>query len=344
MPFAHCRPILDIVAMRPHCRILFIVTVLAALGAQLAAGHTQGALQQATLRLDWLPSGQQVPFYLAKARGYYANAGIDLQILDGKGSASTVQAIASNSDTFGFASLDTAALLASKGAAIVAVMGITQKSPNAVLALAGTGIRRPQDLIGKQVALVPDGAAAKLFPSLLKANNIGQDSVKIVQVGYATLYSTLLQNNADAIVAFDIDGIKVEQKHPIEPPMLYADYGLNSLGAGVIVNKKIFSENPELVRKFLVATVKGVADTVKDPEAATKALVEIRPEADSGTILSGAKLTESHLYTKDSEGHPIGWIARQDWDETAEVLKTSFGASASADFSSFYTNDYLPKQ
>jgi NitT/TauT family transport system substrate-binding protein len=334
---------LDGLAMGSRRGFIAFVGVLISLFAQLAVGHTQPALQPATLRLDWLPSGQQVPFYLAKARGYYADAGIDLRILDGKGSAATVQAIASNADMFGFASLDTAALLASKGAGIVAVMGITQKSPNAVIALAGTGIRRPQDLVGKQVALVPDGAAAKLFPSLLRVNGIAADSIKVVQVGYATLYSTLLQHNADAIVAFDIDGVKVEQKHPIEPPMLYADYGLNSLGAGIIVNKKTLAEEPDLVRKFLLATVKGVADTVKDPQAATKALLEIRSEADPATILGGAKLTEGHLFTKNSQGHPIGWIAKEDWEATAEVLKASFGAAADADFSSFYTNDYLPK-
>ncbi len=90
-------------------------------------------------------------------------------------------------------------------------------------------------------------APAKLFPSLLKINNIAPDSVKIVQVGYATLYSTLLQGNANAIVAFDIDGVKVATKHP--------------------------------------ATAQGVADTVKDPEAATKALVEIRTESDPVMIL-----------------------------------------------------------
>jgi NitT/TauT family transport system substrate-binding protein len=323
---------------RSTALVLALATVL------LASGQARSQPQQATLRLDWLPSGQQVPFYLAKARGYYAEAGIDLQILDGKGSGATAQAIASNADTFGFASLDTAALLASKGAPIVAVMGITQKSPNAVLALAGSGIRRPQDLIGKQVALVPDGAAAKLFPMLLKANGIAQDSLKMVQVGYATLYSTLLQGHANAIVAFDIDGLKVEQQRPIEPPMLYADFGVNSLGGGIIVSRKTLAENPELVRRFLAATTKGVAATLADPQAATKALVEARAEADPAMILGGAKLTEPHLFTQNSRGHTIGWIAKVDWDATAEILRAAFDAAPNADFSGFYTNDYLPER
>src|SRR5262245_56652713 len=65
----------------------------------------QATLQPATLRLDWLASGYHVPFFLALERGYYREHGIDLQIADGKGSTTTIQVVASGSDTFGAANL-----------------------------------------------------------------------------------------------------------------------------------------------------------------------------------------------------------------------------------------------
>src|SRR5579872_7057368 len=103
----------------------------------LIAGSTHAAaqakLEPATLRLDWLASGYHVPFFLALERGYYRDQGIDLQIFDGKGSTTTIQVVASGTDTFGAANLTTMTLGIARGLPLVAVAGLIQKSPDSVI-------------------------------------------------------------------------------------------------------------------------------------------------------------------------------------------------------------------
>ncbi|RVA19209.1 hypothetical protein EN935_34905, partial [Mesorhizobium sp. M7D.F.Ca.US.004.03.1.1] len=271
----------------------------------------------------------------------YKEAGLDVELLDGKGSGSTVQAVGAGVDTFGFASLDTMALLASKGQPVVAVAGIIQKSPNALISLEGNAVSKPADLVGRKVGLVPDGAAARLFPQLLKVNNIDASKVEVVQLGYFTLYGALLQGQVDAIVAFNIDGPKVAKQKPTAPPLLYADFGLNSLGAGIMTNTKTVAEEPELVGKFVKATLKGLEDTVTDPAAAAKAITDARPDADSALILAGTQLTKHHLHTLKSEENAAGVMTEADWLETKKVLVDAFGMAPDTDVAKLYTNRFV---
>jgi NitT/TauT family transport system substrate-binding protein len=301
------------------------------------------AAEKVTVRLDWLPSGQQAPFYIAKARGFYKEQDLEVELLDGKGSGSTIQAVGSNLDTFGFASLDAMALLASKGIPVVAVGCITQKSANAVISLAEKPISELADLVGKKIGLVPDGAAARLFPALLKHNNINSKDVEVIQLGYSTIYSALLQGHVDGVIAYDVDGSKVNKVRATAKPLLYADFGLNTLGAGIIVNAQTLKDRPDLVARFTKATMKGVEATVADPLDAGKAITDARADAEAGLILDSVQLAKDHLHTPASEGKPTGFMADADWEVTKKILVEAFDLPPDTDVSKFYTNEFIGK-
>jgi NitT/TauT family transport system substrate-binding protein len=98
-----------------RARVIGIAVACVVCTSLPGVASAQATLQSATLRLDWLASGYHVPFFLALDRGYYREQGIDLQIADGKGSTTTIQVIASGSDTFGTANLSTMALGIARG-------------------------------------------------------------------------------------------------------------------------------------------------------------------------------------------------------------------------------------
>jgi hypothetical protein len=90
-------------------------------GQAMLSGHAM-ADDQASLRLNWIIYGFHTPFYLGLQRGYYKQQGIDLTIGEGKGSASTVQVVASGGDTFGLSDSSSIITGAVRGAAVRAVM------------------------------------------------------------------------------------------------------------------------------------------------------------------------------------------------------------------------------
>jgi NitT/TauT family transport system substrate-binding protein len=323
--------------------ILLAGCLLAAfVGTHRAAAQN---LEHVTVRLDWLAGADHTSIFLAAARGYYKEKGIDIEINDGKGSVGTIQAVGAGSDMIGLASLSQVAIAIGKGVPLISIAGIVQKAPDAVIALKGTGILKPKDIEGKRWALIPDDSGARIFPAFAAANGIDMSKVQKIQVSYSTIYSVLLQGNADFITGWATsEALKIGKQKPIEPPIVFSDYGVNSLGTGIFVTKETAAKREKLLRDFLEATVRGAEETEKDPAAGVDAIMKMRPSSDRAVIADEYAMLPPYLHTKNSAGHGYGWMAKADWDQTREILQKYFDLHANLEVAQFYTNEYLPKQ
>ncbi len=321
--------------------IFFSVGMLAGL-VRPASAQT---LEPATLRLDWLASGYHAPFFLALERGYYRDQGIDLQILDGKGSTTTIQVVASGSETFGAANLTTMALGVAKGMPLVAVAGLIQKSPDSIISLADSGIKSPKDIVGRRGGFVATSASDRLFPAFAKAAGIDGRKVNRIQIESSARYSVLLQGNADFVIGWSFtDAFKINKLKPVSPPLLFADYGVNVLSVGIVVSKDTLAKRETLVRRFLAATVRGMEDTIKSPEAAVDAVLKLRSGADREALLAGTSKLKDFIHTKSSETLPLGVMADEDWQSGHRILVEYLGMSDAVAANQLYTNAYLPDQ
>jgi NitT/TauT family transport system substrate-binding protein len=305
----------------------------------------QTRLEQATLRLDWLASGYHVPFFLALERGYYREKGVDLQIFDGKGSTTTIQVVASGADTFGAANLSTMALGVARGIPLVAVAGLIQKSPDSVISLAGAGINAPKDIEGKRGGFVPTSASDRIFPAFAKSAGVDIQKITKLQMQSSARYSVLLDGNADFVIGWSFtDAYKIGRQKPIAPPILFADYGVNILSIGVVVSKETLAKRAPLVKGFLAATVKGIEEAIRSPGAAVEATMKVRPDADRDALLEAAKKLGLYVRTANGASLPLGWMAKQDWEESRRILVTYLEMSESLPADSLYTNSFLPDQ
>jgi NitT/TauT family transport system substrate-binding protein len=315
------------------CAVLAISTVSAA---------AQG-LEKVTLRLDYLLNGYHGPFFLALDRGYYKQQGIDLQIFDGRGSTTTFQVVASGVDTFGLANLAALPVAISKGVPLIAIGALIQKSPDAVLSLAGRNINIPKDLEGKRGAFVPTGAGDRLFPAFAKANNIDLGKISNVSIASEARFSVLLQGNADFVVAWALgDAYRINKQRPIAPPMLFADHGVPMLGTGLFITKDTAANRPALVKRFMAATVRGVQEAIEDPAAAVASTVKFRSDGDPGIMLVGMMGVVKYIRTPNSANMPLLAMAKADWDATTNNLVNYLGLSGALKSDAFYTNAFLP--
>jgi NitT/TauT family transport system substrate-binding protein len=334
------RPLVTPVAA---CVTAFLLAVLALPGSTRPAS-AQPALHPATLRLDWLASGYHTPFFLALERGYYRAAGIDLQIADGKGSTTTIQTVASGSDTFGAANLSTMALGIARGMPLVAIAGLIQKSPDSVISLAGAGINSPKDMEGKRGGFVPTSASDRIFPAFAKSAGIDMQKIIKLQMESSARYSILLQGNADFVIGWSFtDAYKIGRQKPIAPPILFADYGVNMLSVGIVVNKETLEKQGALVKGFLAGTVRGIEETLQAPEAAVNATIKLRPGADRDALLEAAGKLGQFLHTKNSAAKPAGWMSPEDWDESRRILIEYLGMKETVSADALFTNAYLPR-
>ena len=276
-----------------------------ALALSLSPVQAQTAKPQdkVTLMLNWYLYSEHAPFFLGKERGFYADEGIDLDIQEGRGSAVTAQAVAAKSATFGYIDVTTMIKAAAKGAPLKSTGVLFQLSPMSVMGFADKNIRTPKDIIGKTVATTPGDSMSQIWPLFLKVNNIKPEQVKIVSGDGQTKLNAVMSGQADLLLGYVMDqAIKLQDAtgKPVYP-IRFADSGINQISSGIVTNKNLLTENPDLVKRFMRASTRAAEAAEKSPEAAVDAMLKANPKAGvRDTLIVGMKQSVALYHTKDT--------------------------------------------
>ena len=316
--------------------------MLAALCACAAAGaHAADAV---SFRLNWYLGGLHVPFYYGKEKGYYAAEGIDITINEGRGSANTVQVVAAGSDTFGLADSSSVIATAAKGADIKSVMSLLNSTGFSVVSLAETGIKTPKDLEGKRLAVSPGDPLGQLFQALAAYNKLDMSKITLVQVDPAAKVVAVLEKKADGLLGGADDQYFLIKQRGLQPAALrYADNGANIVGMTIVTKTDLIKSNPDLVRRFVRATVKSWEEAKKNPGAAVDAALKVKPDLNRQSTLEQLMVDIDLLDSKNSKGR-IGWGAHADWDQTIDLLKKYRDLSTNQPWTAFHTNEFVAAQ
>ena len=319
------------------------LAVTAALLALTVCSATATAADAVSFRLNWYLGGLHAPFYYGKERGFYAAEGIDLTINEGRGSVATVQGVAAGADTFGLADSSSVILTASKGADIESVMSLLNSTGYSVVSLAETGIKTPKDLEGKRLAVTPGDPLGQLFLALAAHNKLDMSKITLVQVDPAAKVVSVLEKRADGLLGGADDQYFLIKQRGIQPAALrYADYGANIVGMTIVTKTDLIKSNPDLVRRFVRATVKSWEEAKKNPGAAVDAALKVKPDLNRQSQLEQLMVDIDLLDSANSKGR-IGWGAKADWDQTLALLKQYRELKTDKDWTAFHTNEFLPK-
>jgi NitT/TauT family transport system substrate-binding protein len=327
--------------------------LLVMLGAALItfAAHAQAPTttprQDVTLRLDWIPTWYHSVFYSALNRGYYSDVGLNLTIGQGKGSAATAQVVGSGSETFGLMDMSTMMLAITNGAPLVAVGGLIQRSPEAVISLSSTNIKAPKDLVGKRWGFTAGSSGETIFK--LFAAKTGVDDSKLVRitVDAGAKLTFLLTEKVDFITDWAVSVnplIAAQGKTPAN--LVYSDYGVHFNASSLATTKSMLASKPEVVKGFLNATVKGIEEAMKNPPAAVDALIANQPTVAGNRELMIGQMKElaGFLHSDRTKGRPTLWLAPEDVASTLEVAKLLRTTAESLRVNDLFTNEFLPKQ
>ena len=318
---------------------------LALIGALMSTTAFAQDLTKVTVRLAFIAGGIDAPFFVAKSKGYFEAEGLDVEIIDGTGSTDTIQAVGNGSVQLGNAGLGALAQASAQAKFdnITAVFGLVQKDPSSIISLKGSGIASPKDIEGKKFATEAGNFSDGMIGAWAAVNGVDLDKVELIVTD--NYMQALLKGDADFINAWaNPDGDKVAAFSEIEPPMLFADYGVNLLGSSVIVRKDWLAENEEAVKGYLRAISKAHADVLANPEEALDLFMENRPDADREAIGTEIEVMEKYRHTAATEGKPFGYVAPEDVVQTISLLETYAGIPTGwATPEMVYTDAYLPE-
>jgi ABC-type nitrate/sulfonate/bicarbonate transport system substrate-binding protein len=336
-------------------RLATVIAFVALLAAPAACGGddkpgTSGGgapdkpVKKATLTLNWVAYGEHAPFYYGVKKGFYTAEGIDLQIQPGKGSGATVQAVDQKNTTFGWA--DTPPLLNGVGTGMkVKSVGVfLQKGPASIEFLADKNITKPADLKGKTIGGTPGDALYSTFPAWLKANGMQPSDVKVVNVDAASKIAALAEGRVDAIMGFFHDqGPTIEARTGKKVGyLLWADWGLNMLGTGIVVHNETISSDAELVKAFVRATQKSWAEAAKDIPGAASAMAEMAENEPPQEVLVKQLTLAIPLLDLDKAGAP-GVNEESKWAETIDLMKQNANLKEPGPASKYWDGTYAKK-
>jgi len=317
--------------------------LLGALAAVLLA-MPANAQDRVSLRLNWLLYGFHTPFHLGVERGFYREAGIDLTIGEGQGSARAVQLVAAGSDTFGLS--DGASIIngVARGAPLQAVMGVMNRSPFAIIVRADSGITRVQDLAGRTIAATTGEAGLVMFPALLRANGMAPDAVRFLRVdGAGKLVATLENRTVGLLGGVENQALIMPQRGVPVRSFLYADLGANTMGLAIHATRDTIARNPDLVRRFIRATQRSFEVAEREPEEAISAGIRVKPDMNRELSLAQLRAGLPLVRSTRGEGRPIGYMAPEDWAETLSLMKEYQELRTELNADAFFTNAFLPQ-
>lgn len=318
-----------------------------ACGSLLALSLMSGSAFSADsirLRLDWSWWAGQTPMILAKEKGFYDEVGLNVDIVQGQGSKTTTMVVGENADPIGHANLSTVAQSISAGVPITAVAGWWQQGPISLICT-DPNIKSPADVKGKRIGSTPTGSDGQILPAFLKANGIELTDISLVNMPGDAKFAGIASGQLDCISGDDyFYGPQLKALGKDVSILKYADWGVTNLGFGIIVNSDYLSRNPEIVKRFLAATRKGLEYTFANKDEAVEIFLNVsgntQPAEFHRSVLDAY---EASLHTKATEGKPIGWMAESDWESMNETLAQFGSMTGKKEATAYFSNDQLPQ-
>ena len=307
-------------------------------------------LQSADMEMDFIFYGNHAPFALAEENGYYEDEGLDMSILPGEGSTTTIQQVRTGQVDVGY--LSPLSLIQAKvedpSLDIVVVAQIMQHAPWVAAYIEGRDISSPSDLAGKSWGGTPGGPDAAFYEGYMNAN--GYELGEFVAID--DTYPALLAGNIDVAPAplTSYAALELAAEDAGETAAYFSltegeGESLDHYNWGLAVARETLDEDPELVRAAVAASLRGWNEAINDPDAAVEAMETLSPEQDPEATLQQVEVSVEFAQSDDACMEGLGYSNPEMWEQTVNLAMEHLEIEGEApDPTSLYTNDFLPEE
>ena len=319
--------------------VLIVLGMALALAGCTSSANGSGKLTKISLPMGYIPNIQFAPMYVAIEKGYFREAGIDLE-MDYKFETDGVALVGAGDLPFAVVSGEQVLLARAQGLPVTYVAAWYQEYPVSVVAKSELGVLIPQDLKGKKVGL-PGlfganyvGLRALLFEAKMSESDVTLDSIGFNQV------ELLATGEQDIVVGYTAnEPIQLRARDIPVTEIRVADY-VQLASNGILASEKVISEDPDLVRAFVGAFLKGLADTIANPEEAFELseahipnFAELEPDVQKQVLT---------ISIEQWKAERLGFSDPQAWENMQNILLEMGLITEEMDLSKAFTNEFVP--
>ncbi|MEO1789845.1 MAG: ABC transporter substrate-binding protein [Pseudomonadota bacterium] len=319
--------------MTPHrlTRRTVLGTGAAAAGAFAFGATTRRADAQTpvTLQLSWLHSSQFAGSYIAKDRGWWSEAGLDVSLLPGGPNAPVEPPVVSGTALVGISAADFTAAAVEEGAPF-RILGVAmQKNPFVVASLPANPVNAPADLVGKRIGMAL--ANTPVLQALCTLNGVDIDGIEIVPTQYSA--QPLMAGEVDCLLCWETDLPVAMAMQDVESlTMLMADYGYAVHSQTYIATEDSLANRRDELVALMAGEVRGWEAYRADTDAAAELTLAAYPDA--GLDLETQKLQAARqvplMFSDLTDANGFGWWTDDTVAANIETLGL-LGRSVTAD-------------
>lgn len=319
-----------------HIRFKFVFMILTVVTLMLSTQLS--AADVVRFGFSYIPNVQFSPVYVAQKKGFYRDVGIEVKTEYGYEN-DFVALTAQGKRECAAASGDQVIVARSQGLPIKYVLEWYHRYPIAVVSKASKNIRQVSDLAGKSVGL-PGFYGSNFigWKALAYATQLNESSVTLKQIGY-TQASAIQQDLVDAAVVYIVNEPVQLQEIGIDLNVIEVSDHIDLVSNGLVVGDSLIKKNPDLVRRMVAATLKGILYTIDNPVEAFQISREFIPEMTDQMAPVQKKVLEASiaLWRSDDPGK----TKRQQWVESVRFMKETGILKKNVDVDDLFTNEFV---
>jgi NitT/TauT family transport system substrate-binding protein len=302
-------------------------------------------LDRVTLQLKWLHQSQFAGFYMAQEKGYYADERLQVTFLEGGHQVKVLASLLSGKADFSVVSSELVLTSRQKEKApVTAIAAIYRKSAVVYAAMAESGIVRPSDFIGRTAAVKTKKESVREFEYQFNAmlTRLGLDISQVELVPYDPSYEAFYSGDVDITAAYYTGGvIHIRSKGHLVNLIWPSDYGIHFYSDTLITTDRMILTKPEVVERFLRASLRGWREAVGDPDAAVAATMKYASIKDRN--LQTNMMTASIPLVHTGRGR-VGLMEAGVWRQMHQVMvEQEILEQAMDDVSDAYTTRFLER-
>ena len=336
-----CPAAVPVPARRASRRALLAGLAVAPLAGVLGPAAPTRAAEKVSVALDWYPNANHAGLFLAAANGWFAAAGLDVDLYTPADPATVLQTVGAGRDTFGISYQTDVLLARAAGIPVVSVAALVQRPLLGIMVLKASGITRPRDLVGKTVGYPGIPSQEAYLTTMMAADGASAADVELVNVGFDLTPALVSGRVAGSLGAYwTHETILAEREgYPVDI-LKVDDWGVPPYYELVLVaSEATVRDQPDLVRRFLAAVSRGYEAAIADPAAALDALAAASPDLDRAVETEGLRL----LVPVWTEGGVVfGTQTTARWDAYATWMAEHQLIPADLDPAAAWTAAFLP--
>lgn len=310
------------------------------------AGKTDkgtAANEKVRIVLDWTPNTNHTGLYVAQEKGFFAEQGLEVEIMQPP-EGSTTSLVGAGGAEFGISFQDTlAATFASDSPIpVTAVAAIIQHNTSGIMSLKETGIDRPSKMAGHSYATWDSPIELAMIKKIVEDDGGKFEDIELIP-NTVTDEVTALKTDIESVwVYYAWGGIKAEIEGLQTNYLNFADYGveLDFYTPVIVANDEFLKKKPETAKKALAAIKAGYEYAIENPKEAAQILLKAAPELDEELV------TRSQQWLKDkykAEVERWGYIDQKRWDTFFNWLYENQLIEKQIPEGYGFSNDYLPQ-